>query len=399
MPDAFWLVKWPLLNRLAARMYLLEEFGDMIADQARFGAYADAIAQAVRPGDVVVDLGCGPGIFALLACRAGAKRVYAIDTGEVIHFARQLATANGFAERIEFIHGDSRQIQLRERANVIVSDVRGALPLFADALPSIEDARERFLIKGGAQIPERDTIYAAIVETPGFYKRLASPWKDAGRELDLTPALSLVLNSVYKVRSETTQLLTEPQMWCSLDYRAPLDPRAGRKLRFRATRSGTAHGVTAWFETQLFVDIGFSNAPGTMGSIYGQGFLPWLEPVALEPGQEIEVDLRADPVGGDYVWRWDTKIDAHKGQPRRNFEMSTFQGAQFSAERLRKRATDYVPSLSESGQVERWLLEAMNGTTPVEEIAQAAADRFPNVFRRQDDAFRRVSALVEKFSR
>src|ERR1700723_872068 len=112
MPDAFPLITWPLLSRLAASMYLLDEFGDMIADRARLGAYADAIARAVRPGDVVVDLGCGPGIFALLACRAGAKRVYAIDTGEVIHFARQLAVANGFAERIEFIHGDSRQIQL-----------------------------------------------------------------------------------------------------------------------------------------------------------------------------------------------------------------------------------------------------------------------------------------------
>lgn len=95
-------------------MYLLDEFGDMIADKSRFGAYADAIQRAVRPGDVVVDLGCGPGIFALLACRAGAKRVYAIDAGEVIHFARQLAAANGFADRIEFFHGDSRQIELAE---------------------------------------------------------------------------------------------------------------------------------------------------------------------------------------------------------------------------------------------------------------------------------------------
>ena len=380
-------------------MYLLDEFGDMIADKARFGAYADAIERAVSPGDVVVDLGCGPGIFALLACRAGAKRVYAIDAGEVIHFARQLAAANGFADRIEFIHGDSRQFQVSEPANVIVSDVRGALPLFADALPSIEDARERFLLKGGIQIPQRDTIYAAIVETPDFYKRLASPWKDAGRGLDLTPALSLVLNSVYKVRSQTSQLLTEPQTWCTLDYTAHLNARAGTKLRFQATRSGTGHGVTAWFETQLFEDIGFSSAPGIMGSIYGQGFLPWLEPVALEPGQEIEVDLHADPVGGDYVWRWNTKIAAHKGQPARVFQLSTFEGAQFSAERLRKRETDFVPMLSESGQVERWLLEAMNGSTPLQEIAQAAADRFPNVFRRQDDAFRRASALVEKFSR
>jgi protein arginine N-methyltransferase 1 len=380
-------------------MYLLDEFGDMIADSARFRAYADAIERAVRPGDVVVDLGCGPGIFALLACRAGAKRVYAIDTGEVIQFARQLAVANGFADRIEFLQGDSRQIELAERANVIVSDVRGALPLFAEALPSIEDARERFLMAGGAQIPMRDTIYAAIVETPEFYKRLTSPWKDAGRGLELSAALPLALNSVYKVRSQSGQLLTEPQTWCTLDYTAHLNPRAGAKLRFHTTRSGTAHGVTAWFETQLFEGIGFSTAPGNTGTIYGQGFLPWLEPVALEAGQEIEIDLHADPVGGDYIWRWDTKIAAHGGHAEQNFQLSTFQGAQFTSERLRKRATDFVPVLSESGQAEQWLLEAMDGSTPLQEIAQAAAERFPKVFRRQDDAFRRVSSLAEKFSR
>jgi protein arginine N-methyltransferase 1 len=380
-------------------MYALEEFGDMIADKARFGAYADAIQRAVRPGDVVVDLGCGPGIFALLACRAGAKCVYAIDAGEVIHFARQLAAANGFADRIEFIHGDSRKMQLAERANVLVSDVRGALPLFGDALPSIEDARERFLVNGGVQIPERDSIYAALVEAPEFYKRLTSPWKDAGRGLSLTASLPLVLNSVYKIRSQTEQLLTEPQAWCSLDYSVHLKSRAGAKLRFRATRGGMAHGITAWFETKLFEEIGFSTAPGNMGAIYGQGFLPWLEPVALETGQEIEVELSADPVGGDYIWRWDTRIAAHNGQAERGFQQSTFQGAQFTSERLRKRATDYVPVLSESGQAERWLIEAIDGSTTLQEIATAAMQRFPKVFLRLDDAFRRVSALAERFSR
>jgi type I protein arginine methyltransferase len=380
-------------------MYLLEEFGDMIADKVRFAAYADAIERAVRPGDVVVDLGCGPGIFALLACRAGAKRVYAIDAGEVIHFARQLAVANGFADRIEFHHEDSRSVQLKERANVLISDIRGVLPLFADAIASIEDAKERFLIQGAAQIPQRDTIYAAILETPEFYKRLSSPWKDTGCGIDLITALPLILNNTYKVRSTSAQLLTDPQVWCTLDYTARLNLRAGAKLRFRAVRSGTAHGVTAWFETKLFEDIGFSSAPGSIGTIYGQGFLPWLEPVTLEAGQEIEVDLRADPVGGDYIWRWDTRIAAHNGQPEKVFQPSTFQGAQFTPDRLRKCATDYVPSLSEAGRAERWLLEAMDGNTSLQELAQAAAERFPKVFRGKDDAFRRVCALAERFSR
>jgi hypothetical protein len=120
----------------------------------------------------------------------------------------QLAEANGFADRIEFLHGDSKQIQLAERANIIVFDVRGALPIFSDALPTIEDARERFLIEGGVQIPRRDTIYAAILETPDYYKRLVSTWKDIVRGVELTAVLPMILNSFYKVQSQSHQLMT-----------------------------------------------------------------------------------------------------------------------------------------------------------------------------------------------
>ena len=50
--------------------------------------------------------------------------------------ARELAEANGFADRMEFIRGDSRLIELSERVNVIVSDIRGTLPLFDHAIAS-----------------------------------------------------------------------------------------------------------------------------------------------------------------------------------------------------------------------------------------------------------------------
>jgi hypothetical protein len=41
----------------------------------------------------------------------------------------------------------------------------------------------------------------------------------------------------------------------------------------------------------------------------------------------------------------------------------------------------------------------MDGNAPLQEIASAAAERFPNVFRRQEEAFRRTSELAEKLSR
>lgn len=371
----------------------------MIGDTVRTPAYVEAIEAAVRPGSVVVDLGCGTGFFALVACRAGARRVYAIDEAEIIHFAEKLAVLNGFSDRITFLHGDSRQLQLPERADVIVSDVRGALPLFGQAFPALEDARERFLADGGVMIPQRDVLYAAMVEAEVAYTNITGPWQSGANGLDLSSGLSCELNQTCQAFAKPEQLVTAPQAWCEINYAKKLPPNAEAKLIFRAARSATVHGVLLWFEAELYGTIGFSCAPGVLKTVYSHIFLPWLEPLPVSAGQQIHVELHANLVGSDYVWRWDTLIPAAHGQPERIFHQSTFAGAPFTPDVLRRHAVDYVPVLSETGQAECWLLEAFDGRTPLEEIAENAAERFPNVFRRQEDALRRVTFLAERFSR
>jgi len=369
----------------------------MISDRGRFDAYANAIARAVRPGDVLLEIGCGPAVFALLACRAGAARVYAIETEDVVHLAKQLASANGLAERIKFLQSDSRRTELPERVNVIVSDIRGTLPLFEHAIPSLEDARQRLLAPGGILIPQRDTLMVALAEADVYYSSLTAPWNLSMQDLDLSSSLSLILNENYGVRFIREQLLTEPKNWCVLDYAAGVQKQGAANLSFRVVRPGVAHGLCLWFETQLFEGIGYSSGPGGASTIYGQAFLPWLEAVKVVEGQEIQVELHADLVGGDYVWRWNTRIDIPDSN-RRHFRQSTFQGANFAPHSLRRRGADFVPSLSETGEAERWLLQAMDGKASLQEIAQEAAERFPKLFSGWDEAFRRAAELSGKYS-
>ena len=137
----------------------------MIADSRRMGAYAEAIQATVRPGDVVLDLGAGSGICALLACKAGAARVYAIETNAAIRVARRVAADNGFAERIVFIEKDSRRVELPEPVDTIISDLRGVLPIFESNFAIVRDAKTRFLKPGGTLIPFRDSLYCAPIST------------------------------------------------------------------------------------------------------------------------------------------------------------------------------------------------------------------------------------------
>ena len=84
---------------------LLVYHGDMLADSARIDAFGRALQQVVTLGSVVLDLGGGTGVLSALACRAGAGRVYMIERGRIIGFAREFLRDNGLSERVTCVEG------------------------------------------------------------------------------------------------------------------------------------------------------------------------------------------------------------------------------------------------------------------------------------------------------
>jgi protein arginine N-methyltransferase 1 len=294
-------------------------------------AYAAALRRTIKRDSVVMDLGCGPGVFALLACKLGARRVYAVEPDNVVGLAREAAAANGFADRIEFFEKLSTEITLPEPATIIISDLRGVLPFFQQNIPSIIDARKRLLARGGVLIPRRDILWAAVVEAPEQYAELVHPWQNQF-ELDLSAGTRLITNTWRKADIKAEQFLAEPVCWTTVDYHEADSPDAHAEILWRAARNGTAHGFAVWFDSELADDIAFSNHPAAPRMIYGQGFFPFSQPVEVSDGDRIELRLAAKFVQDDYVWRWDTTF------LNTSFKQSTFYGAPLSAVQLRKSA-------------------------------------------------------------
>lgn len=380
-----------------ATSYPVIGYGEMITDRPRMVPYVEALRRAVRPGCVVLDIGAGTGIFSLLACQLGAGEVHAVEPDAAIEVARQMAAANGCADRIRFHPALSTEITLPRPADVIVSDLRGVLPLLQRHIPSIADARRRLLTPGGVLIPRRDRLWAALVEDARLYRPHAEPWLANDYGLDLRAGHRLVVNTWRKVNAAADQLLVTPQAWATLDYRSIESPNVAGALSWPAERRGTAHGVLVWFDAELAEGIGFSNAPGQPELIYGQAYFPLREPLPLEEGDLVEVSLRADLIDDDYVWGWSTRVSDATGAQKAAYRQSTFHGAPLSPAKLRRREAGFMPQPTPEFEIDRVAFSLMDGRTPLGEIAAALQARFPQRFTRLQDALTRAADLAERY--
>ncbi len=382
-------------------LYGLGAYGAMIRDRVRTVAYCQALALAVNPGDVVVDLGAGAGIFTLHACRLGARLVHAIEPNDVIHVAREVVHANGFSQQVTFHHAMSFQVELPEPCDVLVTDPRGVLPLCEQAIPTIIDARRRLLKPGGVLIPQQDTISAALVEAPDIYhEHCDNAWRSANDGFDMEAARRRNINNFGKHRFDLNQLLSEPVRWRLLDYRLIERASACGRVQFEVKRRGTAHGFALWFDSELIDGISFSNCPGEAKLIYGQLFFPFQEPLSVLPNQTITVDLRADPIGGDYIWQWTTHTTSAASPEKieRLYHQSSLFSNVLGPERLKKMSDQHVPSLNEEGVVHMRALELMSSRRPLGKIAEAMAAEFPKRFPSSDDALGFIGDLSARWS-
>ncbi len=375
-------------------MYSLTDYGKMLTEEARRQAYLDAIEMAIRPGCVVLEIGTGPGVFALCAARSRARRIYAIEPDDSIQVARDLAAANGLSERIEFLQGFSTELDLPEKADVIFSDLRGRLPVYHNHLPAVIDARHRLLAPGGTMIPREDSLWVCVVTADEIYRQRTRPWGGHWLGLDLSLPLDLVNNTVSGQLITPDQCLLEARRWAVLDYCTLDSVDVAGHANWEVSEAGLAHGLAVWFDTCLAAGVGFSNAPGQPGLVYRQTFFPFLRPVTLRSGDLVDVDLQAIKVKGDYVWRWTTSIRGASGENTR-FEQSTFYGALLSPSNLRRQAASYVPELSDDGRMVSFVLARIDGRRSLEEIARELQAAFPARFEDWRDALRQVAAVAE----
>ena len=375
---------------------IVDEHREYLSDAVRVAAFRDAIREVVAPGSVVLDLASGSGVLGLLACEAGASRVYAVEVTGMVEIARAAAAVNGHGERLIGIHGLSTEISLPEPVDAIVCDQIGRFGFEAGILEHGSDARRRFLKAGGTMMPARIDLFVAPVEAPEAFERVQF-WNSRPAGLDFAPARRWAVNTGYPVALAPHDFLATPAAAASLDIVTCGAEPFELQHRFSVERTGVLHGIGGWFSAQLSGSVTLTNAPGAARRINRRNaLLPIDQAVAVRAGDEVDVRIHVIP--GALVVTWTVEV-RRAAELLGRFRHSTMNGTLFAREDLQKMRPTYVPTLTSRGVARRLVLELCDGRRPLAEVERTVFLEHPNLFASAADAQVFVSEVVTGYTR
>lgn len=284
----------------------------MLNDQHRTASFQKALYETVTPNDIVVDVGTGTGILAATAAMAGARHVYAIErTPNMPKLARKFFEKNGLADKITIVEGDSTEVELPEKADIMVSEIVGNDPLDENIIPTTNDALQRLLKPGARLIPGALKVFALPVNVPQdivnrhlFTGEQVARWKeDYG--LDFSNYTESCRQQTYHTRINTFETrdwlrLANPVLVADIDLYASPSELFESHHAFEVLQTGLLNGILIFFELNLTKTLGFSIHPDQASAQNSWASKLWLpgNPLKLEKGSPAELYYTFNPNHG-----------------------------------------------------------------------------------------------------
>jgi SAM-dependent methyltransferase len=278
----------------------------MLQDVVRTEAYEQAIAEVVLPEHAVLDFGCGTGILAMFAARAGAGRVIAVDRSPFIKTAQAIAQTNGL-DNIAFYHDDEQSLQIDQKVDVLVSEWMGHCLFYEAMLEPLLAVRDRFLADNGRMIPAEVTLHAGLVCDEELLEDL-SFLQQKPYGFDFAPVADAPFAQTDLVTLDPDSLLQNTAELGSLNMRTIA--RANAPRVFTGTlwpeRKCDVYALCGWFSTKLSPGVAFGTGPGDLPTHWDQVLFPLPKPFSVDPARELTLSISplTEQTGKEQFWAW-----------------------------------------------------------------------------------------------
>lgn len=240
---------------------------EMLNDVKRNAAFQRALTNAITPETIVLDIGSGTGLLAMMAARAGAKETVTCEmVPQLAELARDTVALNGLAERIITLDKKSTALtighEMIHKANLLVTETVDCGLLGEGIVPSIEHARANLLTDDAQIVPCAATVYGMVVESPRL-RNLNCAQTAAGFDVSLINRYAT--SHYFPVRLDAFEYtaLTDPFEVFHFDFANGPIAAERKTITIPAKRDGIGQCVIFWFSMQLDAENSISNEPGS----------------------------------------------------------------------------------------------------------------------------------------
>lgn len=287
-----------LQSKLRTRMLPLWHV-PMVNDAPRNDAYEAAIKASVKPGDLVLEIGTGSGLLAMMAARAGAQVVTCEAVPWIAETARAVIAANGLADRITVVNTLSTALSvgdvLPRHADVLLSEIVASDFLSERIIPAVDDARGRLLRPGARILPARGGVRCALAGGDLLEMHL---FTGPTNGFDLSYFNNLYPRSVrYDARLVQPMALSVSVDPFDFDFTGDPIPQSEQvHFTLPASEDGRCVALAQWVWLDFGGGITFENSPfvDSPASGWQPGFYLPARPFAVTRGQGVTIDALHD---------------------------------------------------------------------------------------------------------
>jgi type III protein arginine methyltransferase len=277
---------------------------NMMNDATRNTVFKRAIERQIKPHHVVLEIGTGAGLLAMMAGKTGA-RVYSCEVNPALAMtARGTITQNGLADKVTIIDKPSWEVEvgvdLPQRADVLIAEIFSAQFLSEDVIPTLEDAKARLLKPGGVIIPAGGALIGALVQSDEL-AQLTRVGRIEGFNFDSFNAFTPVAFTMDTPNMALTWL-SDPMVLFDFDFQnADVYPATQSNAVITVKQDGLCQGLVQWLNLTLDDETNYSNPPDGADAVRTKHwtplFYPFPVPVRVKSGQTVVLRTGHDRKG------------------------------------------------------------------------------------------------------
>jgi hypothetical protein len=292
---------------------VLDNHATLLFDGVRVESFARAVRATVTEGDVVADIGAGTGILALLAARAGASRVFAVERGPMAAIAIEAVRENGLEEIVEVIRRDARDVEFPVPPDVIVSETLGSFGIDEDIVGLLGVVKKR-CVPEVRMVPSALRIVLGVLDDAALASDVSS--LDSLEGIRMRAVRERLAHRAGPRRMKAEDLLGKGVGTGWIELGSGVVPDFFR-ASIPVERVGEANALAAWFEARLAEGVTLATGPEDPATHWAQICFPLDPPQPCGPGDVLEAEICPRVIAGRGLWSWQVR----RGDDERSGDM------------------------------------------------------------------------------